>query len=462
MLRFFRFNDPYRLVIVFFAIVLLGIKAEWEFPSITFPELKGVLVGEMMDDGKQLYTQVWDSMPPITAFVQYLLDVLFDRATMPRHLLSCAIFFFQAAFFGILLINNRAFGEIGYLPSLLFSLLCFFSFDTVSLTGEIIGSTLLLLAINNLLKEIEFKKQRDETVHNLGFFLGLATLCSFSYVVFFIGTALLLFLFTRVEIRRFVLFVFGFLLPHGLLMTWYYWNNSLELLWSNFYVANLALSTQDLVSSQSLWILGAVPGVYFLLANLLTRSSGQFTKYQSQIRQIMLLWLVFGLIELYLSRQRTPQALLVCVPPIAYFVSHFLLMIKRKALAETMLWFFIFGIIGVNSLAIRNLIGVNNFSSLLVSEKPSDWKGKKLMVLEDTLDPYITNNPAGYFLEWKLCKQVFEDPGYYQHVLTVADAIEKDPPDVIFDPNNLMSPFLFFLPEVQSRYRREKNMYVRI
>ena len=56
MLRFFRFNDPYRLLVVLVVILILGFKAEFEFPSITLAEFKGILVGEMMADGKSMYT----------------------------------------------------------------------------------------------------------------------------------------------------------------------------------------------------------------------------------------------------------------------------------------------------------------------------------------------------------------------------------------------------------------------
>jgi hypothetical protein len=462
MLRFFRFNDPYRLVIVLIITVLLGIKAELEFPSITIPELKGILVGEMMADGKQLYSEVWDSMPPLTAFVQYVLDLAFDRSTMPRHILSWAFIFFQAAFFGILLINNKALNESGYLPSFLFTLLCFFSFDTVSLTREIIGSSLLLLALNDLLKEIEFKKQQDETIHNLGFYLGLASLSSFSYIIFFLGTALILFVFTRVQARRFGLFFFGLLLPHLLLNTWYFVSGNIDFLWSNFYLPNMEFNTNSLISLQSLLLLGLIPTIFFAFSLVISRQA-RFTKYQTQILQVMLLWLLFGLLEIYFTRLRTPQALIVCVPPLAYFISHLFLLIKRKALAETLLWILIGGLITINSLSVRQSIQPIDFSNLVMQQQQVfPWKDKKIMLLDNSLAPYLSNRPSGYFLEWSLCSQVFEDPGYYQHILAVAEALEKDPPEVIFDPQDLMKGVFPYLPEAQKQYRKENDSYIHL
>lgn len=463
MLRLFRFNDPYRLLFVLLIIMLFGMKAELEFPSITLPELKGLLVGEMMSDGKMMYSEVWDSTPPLTAVGQYVMNVLFDRNLVPRHVISILIIFFQAAFFGLLLINNKAFDENNYLPSLLFVVLSFFSFDTISLTREIFGSSMLLLAINNLLKEIEFKKQRDETIHNLGLYLGLASLCALSYLVFFMGTAILLFLFTRVDVRRFGLFVFGFLIPHVMVGTWYFWRGESDLLWTNFYLVTMDFNTLSLISASSILMLGLGPLLYFLFSMISIRRWGHLTKYQSQIGQVMFLWLLFGMIEVYFARLRTPQSLLVCVPPLAYFINHYLLLIKRKAIAEAALWIFILGTMAINSLSVRNLMSSIDFRPLFILEESQlDVKGKKILVLDASYSAYLTNQPAGYFLEWELVRPVFEEPDYYQHVSMVASAFAKDPPEIIFDPNNLMPRMLKYLPAIQVQYRKQGERYVRL
>lgn len=461
MLRFFRLNDPYRLLFVFLIIITLGIKAEVEFPALTLPELKGILVGEMLAEGKRMYSEVWDSMPPVTAYLQQLLDFAFGRATMPRHIISWVLIFFQAAFFGVTLISNRAFNESNYLPSLLFAVLAFFSFDAVTLTREMIGTTLLLFAMNNLLKEVEFKRQHDETIHNLGLYLGLASLSVFSYTIFFIGTALLLFAFTRVEPRRFLLFLFGFLFPHLLLATWYFWLGDLNFLWTNFYAANLEWNTMALVSMKSLFMLAALPLTYFIFALIMLRRDAHLTKYQSQILQIMFLWLIFGLIEIFFSRQRTPQALLVCVPPVAYFINHYVLLINRKWIAETMLWVFVIGILAMSSIAVRKKFALVDYSKLFLQPASEATINKKVMVLDGDLSLLMNNQPAGIFLEWKLAEPIFNEPYYYQHVSAVAEALQKDAPDLIFDPHNKLEGFWPFVPDIRKKYQHTDNVWKR-
>jgi hypothetical protein len=463
MLRFFRLNDPYRLIFVLLAVLALGTKAEIEISKITLPELNGVLVGEMMANGKSMYSEVWHPMPPVAAFAQYLLDFMFDRSLVARHITSVALIFIQAALFGFMLISTRAFNESNYLPSFVYAVLSFFSFDTIGLTGELIGACLLLLAMNSLLKEIDFKKQRDETIHNLGFYLGLASLAVFSNVVFFVGVAILLFLFTRVEFRRFGLYVIGFLLPHLVINLWYYWHGSIDLLWQNFYIANLNFNTQSLFELRGLLILAVVPIAYFVFSLIMMRRDARLTKYQSQIAQVMFLWLVLGIVETYFGQTRTPQSLLVCAPPIAYFISHYFLLIRRKWIAETMMWLFVITLLVMNSLSIRNFVPGINLSKIQLNDgNRLNFSGKKILVMEDDMSPYVSNSTSTYFLDWNLSQHIFKEPDVYQHVLVVSKAFEEDPPDVIIDHGNNLKGVLPYLPQVREKYRREGDHYIRI
>ena len=100
-----------------------------------------------------------------------------------------------------MLINNKAYSDSTYVPALIFAVLCFLSFDLFSFSPELLASTVLLLALNYLFKEIEFRNERDEIILNLGVCLGLATLIIFSYSVFLPVTVLVLFIFTRPSIR---------------------------------------------------------------------------------------------------------------------------------------------------------------------------------------------------------------------------------------------------------------------
>ena len=267
---------------------------------MTGQELRGAVLGEVVGS-KLLYVEVLDHSPALMAVTEAALNFVLGRSIMGRHILALIIIFFQASYFAILLINNKAYNENTYVPSLIFGLLCFFSFDLLSLSPELIASALLLLALNNIFKEIEFRVDRDAIVLNLGVFLGLASLFVFSYTIFLPGTIFILIVFARASSRKILLLLFGYGLVHaGLFTLYYFYDHSIDL-WTQFYVANWTQQRVALVSTNTLLILGAIPAVYFVISLLMLTREARFTKYQSQLFQVLFLWLFISILQIFLT-----------------------------------------------------------------------------------------------------------------------------------------------------------------
>ncbi len=464
MLRFFRLNDPYRLLALLLILCLFSLPMLIDPAMATIQELKSFLVGEALNSGKSLYVQLVDDTAPFTAWIFKWLEALFGRSLTARHLLALLVIFFQASFFGILLINNKAYNENTYLPSLVFGLLAFYSFDMLSVSPELLASTALLFALNNLFKEIEFKVQRDEIILNLGVYLGVASLLVFSYTIFLVGTLAILMLFTRVTFRKAFLLVFGFLLPHAIIFSFYFfWDNQAALV-EYFYLPNLTLETWALVSFRSILVLAIVPILYFVLSLFMLNREAHFTKYQSQLLQVMFLWLLVAAVENVATRARTPHSFFTFIPPFAYFISHYLLLIRRKRIAEMMLWIFLVGLLSMNWATRKGKVSLVNFATLFPSASPDlpVIKEKRVLVLGDEFGVYSKNQMAGYFLNWNLSKGIFEHPEFFQNVVFIDQCFQQDPPDVIFDKQNLLHPFLEKIPRMKSQFRQEGDKYYRI
>ena len=173
-------------------------------------ELKSLVLGEAIADGKLMYIQIFDDTPPIASALFGFMDLLFGRSLTARHVVALLIIFFQASYFAVLLISNKAYTENTYLPALIFALLCFFSFDLIAFSPELLASTVLLFAINHLFHEIEFKIQKDDIVLKLGVYLGIATFFVFSYWVFLLLSIFILIVLTRASFRKIALTIFGF------------------------------------------------------------------------------------------------------------------------------------------------------------------------------------------------------------------------------------------------------------
>lgn len=464
MLRYFRLNDPYRLVGLLVLLLIVYLPMFIDQPQITIPELKGFIIGEKLNENQSMYTGVVDNTAPLTAWFSELMDTLFGRSILARDIVAFILIFFQAAYFGIMFIMRKAFNESTYIPSLIFGLLFCISFDMISLTGELLGLTFLLLALNNLFKEIESRIQTDETVLNLGVFISLASLCSFAYVIFFFCILTVLLFFTRTSTRKFLLLFFGFLLPHLLLITIAFLNDSLQPLWRYYYVDNLSLAGQSFISLKSLFVIGCVPLVFFVMSLFMLQREARFSKYQSTLLQIMFLWLGFAVLYIFFCKNLRPQSLITFIPALTSLFTHFFLLIRRRKLAEMNLWIFLIGIITINYLARYNKINAVDYSRLVVqtSSLQTDVVGKRILVLENNPGYLMNNRLATPYLNWRLSEQTLRQPGFYETVTEVYQAFKTDPPDVIIDEENLMKPFFDRMPEIRSAYKREGKIYNKI
>ncbi len=464
MLRFFRYNDPYRLLAVLFILIAISLPLFVSPAGITWQELKYLVLGEALNDGKVIYTGIVDDTAPITAWFSGWMDFVFGHSLTARHIIALLLIFFQASFFAVLLISNKAYNESTYLPALIFGVLGLFSFDMLALSPELLASTILLFALNNLSKDIEFREQRDEVVFNLGIYLGLASLVLFSCFLFLPGTLIILSIFTRMNLRKALLLIFSFALPHLMLFSFFFLKNNESYLINYFYVPNFTFHTEAFLSVSSLLWLTAVPVIYLLFSMVMLNREAHFTKYQSQLLQVMLLWLVIAFVHLVITRERTPHSFYFFLPPLTYFINHYLLLIRRKRLAEVMLLLLLTSVISISLMSKSGKWKAISYDRLFAIESATDpgLKGKRILLLEKNEGYYLGNNLAAAFLNWELSKSIFENPDLFENINQVDRSFQQDAPEVIIDKGNLMNPFFERLPAWKAKYKKEGTRYYKI
>lgn len=462
LLRFFRINDPYRLLGILVVLILISLPLFIDPVSITLDELKMFVLGETLNQGKGLYAEVLTNTPPLAAWISGWFDAIFGRSQIASHALGLIIIFFQLSFFTIILINSRAHHENTYLPGLIFGVLAFFSFDVISLSNELLASTMLLFAINNLFKEIEFRIQRDEIVLNLGIYVGLASLFVFSYAVYLPGVIIILAIFTRLSIRKMLLVTFGFMLPHGFLMLVYYMKGNYPALIENFYWANLNGHDNSSMNISSLMILCLVPALFLLLSFFMLNREARLTKYQSQLSQIMFLWILLALAEVAISASLKPHQLITCIPPLSYFISHYILLIRRKRLAEITIWVLTISLVVTMYVTRYNRITRVDYSNLFPKKSGHNQiTQKRVLILGTDWGLFETNKMATGFYDWQLVQPIFTDLNYFENVVLIDKAFGDDAPDVIVDEENKMKDVFKRIPGLQAHYRHEGNLYFR-
>lgn len=461
MIRYFRINDPYRLVGLFILLLILYLPLFIFDDKITVPELKDLLLGEKQNEGYEMYQDVVDNSAPLAAWTHEMLDSLFGRSILMRHILAFIVIFLQSAYVGFLFISKKVFSENTYIPSFLFALLFFFSYDTLSLSNEILGSGFLLLALTNIFQEIEFRNERDESIFNVGFSISLASLFAFAFIVYLPCAVIILLLFTRINLRKFLLLIFGFLLPHLLSISIAFLNNSTAEIWEYFYLSNLSFERTEYVNARTLLTLSAIPLVFFVISLIMLNREARFSKYQSQILQSVFVWLAFSMLFILYTKDLRPQCLIVFIPGLAFLFTHFFLLIRRKKFIQMNSWILFVGIISVAYLSRFEKMSSVDYSRLWVKNDVNEITGKRILVLDDTFDLYHHNFLATPFLNWSVAHDIFRNPGYFENLTQVYRSFKKDPPDLILDKDNLLAEFFKRMPEIQPLYRRQGDRYIR-
>lgn len=456
MLSYFRINDPYRLLGVLIMWVLICLPRLIDTPELTVIELKTFLLGEKFRAPHSLYGTLLDSSGPLMAAIAGFLNWVMGRSLTGFHLLTVLIVFFQSAFFGLLLINKKAFPDNNYLPAFFFVVIASLSFDMLSLSAELLAAGVLLLALNSIFREIEFREQGN-AAFTAGFFISIASLLDFSFSVYIIGALVIFIIFTSKSTRKYLLLLIGFLLPHFLLMSIYYLNGNFSGLWNNFYEPNLMWNGTWLVSPHGLMILGGISLLYFLVSFVWLNREAHFTKYQLQLVQTMFFWALFALIQILYSKNIRPQSFITLIPVMAFYITHFILLIRRRKFAEINVWIILIGILCVSYGAQFGYLKKVDYQNLIVENKLSNYSNKKILILDDQSVLYRNNMLGSGFLEWSLAEPIFNEPNYYDHILLVNKSLQEDLPEIIQDPHQYMPAFFEHLPALKAQYKKVDN-----
>ena len=442
-------------------MIIIHIPAFINPMPLSIPELKSQLIGSRVSSGVLLYDGLWDSTAPLAAWFYGLLALIFGESINAYRVLSILIIFFQAAYFSLIIIKSRAFNENTYVGGIVFVLLFYFSPDTIVLSPLLLAMPFLLLALDNLFGLLAFRLQRDETFLATGVLLSIASLIDFSQIIFLVFAILVLLIFGRTEIRKLLLVLYGFVLPHAILVTTYLLFSKTDLLWQNFYLANLLPELFSYVSASNIFYLSAIPLLFLFVAAIWLNRGGRLTNYQTQLAQVMFLWILFGGIQIWYGAEINPQAFVILVPPVAFFISHYFLLIRRRKIAGRVFWIFTLLILSINYLSRTEEHDSIALTSLYVKENPikPQTESKQILVIGPDLHLYAGANLGAAFLDYRLSQKLLQQPDFYSHVLYVNESLSKDLPQVIIDEQNLLGSFFNRLPQLKARYERREGKY---
>ena len=452
LLSFFKINEPFRLVPIFLIAFLLKLPA-FIHPVQYTETTHWFVIGEAIQSG-MLYVDIWDSIAPFSAILYQVIVGLFGRSILALYLIGTLLTFFQAAIFNNMLMRAKVFENTTYVPALIYVLFTSAHPAFFTLSPTLMGLTLVLLGLGNLLRHVEFRAKKDIQIIMIGLYFGMASLFYFPFIVFLIIAVILLLVFTNTLGRRYFLLIYGGVFP---LITafFYYWIKSDQ---PGYFINNFVLLYNFSSNDTNLgWFFGlyslTVPALFMLLGLLSFGKQRRLTNYQTRIVQLFLLFGGMLLGMLMLETPITYYSLVVYIPIFVFFTVHFTTLFKRALYANLLSLLLVGGVflsLWANTFNWGELIRKEN--TYKTEKYIPIVRDKSVMVLGDGRGLYKEAKLAGPFYSWKLSEDFFNNLDYYDNLIFLQNQLEDSKPDVILDLNGIWPTIEKRLPQVAKNY----------
>jgi hypothetical protein len=432
------------------------------------PELDWMLVGERMNAGFGLYKDIWETIEPLSGGVYFILNKMFGKSQMSYQIVALLLIYFQAMLFNLIINVNNLFNEKTLIPGLLYLLFSSLFFDFLTLSPMLMGITFIILALHFVF--IQMRSGSDEeSIFYTGIFIGIATLFCLPLFVFLFMALISFLLFTGLNLRKILILFVSFLFPGMLVAAYYLFNDSLGLFMMNYFMPLLNLEKQKFVSNNGIITILFVSGVLFAVSLFLISQKSKYINYQYNCLRVNGLWLGFGLIAFFISLYQAPHILLVFVPGMAYFCTHYFILIRSTLIKEltflgVAMLILLFSYGGLTGFIFKKK--PINYDKMLVKTEtllPAEIKDYKILVMGDNFSYYNNNKAATPYLNWRLAMRQFSDLDNYYNLSQIYENFEKDMPEVIVDEAGLVETLFSKIPPLKEKYRRMDgtNIYFR-
>ncbi len=468
MLNYFRINDPYRLVIIFILLLLFRlpflVSSGWD----TVPELKWMIIGERMNEGVLLYVGIWDDIGPLSAWMYRTVDFLFGRSQLAFQIMGLLLFFFQIFYMNYIALKHKMFNENNYLPALFYGILGLSFFNVITLSPQLLGMTFVLISLNSLFNHIEARNKNDGNLLNIGLYIGISSLFYLPlFITIFIHVIGLLF-FTNTIMRRYLLLLYGVLIPF--IITWliYLGYGKTDDFFGNYIHSLVDFQGEHYLSFKSLAVLTGTTAILFIISAMKILSGFGFTVFQVRIQKTMFFAGLVALAIYVLYTDQDGYSFVLFFPWIAFFLSHFFLSIRHKFKREiSFLVYFLSIVVLYIGIAFQffNLYNFLQLDPLIIHEEQHNYEfvAKKTLILGPDIKPYFVSMQATPYFNWNLSKNQLTQLDYYDNLEEINRNIRSDMPEYILDQVGLAPKLFDKIPLIAAEYRRAGDgLYKRV
>jgi hypothetical protein len=174
---------------------------------------------------------------------------------------------------------------------------------------------------------------------------------------------------------------------------------------------------------------------------------------------MMFISLLVVLPTYWITTEKSPQMFMILTPILAFFISHFFLLIKSRLMGEMSFLIFISAIVFINLSTFHNsglLASYMNIDPIRIAQTEFDIevKGKSVLFTGNNLNVYKGSRMATPYLNWKLSEEILKNPDYYDNLSHIYHGFFNDLPDLIIDQERVMDGIFERIPDLADRYEK--------
>lgn len=427
------------------------------------PELIWMMIGERMSEGFSMYIDIIDDTGPLSATVYWLIHLLFGKNIFAYKLFGGLVILFQITYINGLFIRYKSFDENTYIPALVLVVLFHFSFDILTLSPALMGSTFIVLALGQLFSQTVLQKDTSDSILLVGIFGGIGACFHFPLVIFLpflivAGVAV-----SGFNFNQLLLALLGYFLPIVGCGLYYFWIDGLQEFIIQYILTTRVIDVYYHVQFLDLMLLLIAPFCFAVVGYFIGTIYKLISVNQQKQKQLIILFLLFALLTIFLTNRRTPYQFVILLPGLTYFITQIFIYLQRGFLLKLFSTAFLISIpfIGFSWAYYQIVSGKIESYSVTFSEKHQETAGKSILVLGNDLGYYQGAYLATPYLNYNISKEILLDYNSFGKMADVYQDFLKEKPEMIIDADGVFEQLLEKIPLLKDSYlKKSEGIYV--
>lgn len=333
MIRYFKVNDPYRLLAVLIFLVITRTIVLFLDNPFTLLLAESESMGMAINQGAFFADSTHTNAGPLFYYLYALITYLSTDTATISVILGAIFVMIQAFLLNAIIIRSAALNDNTYLPAIVYAVLLSSSPELLFLSPEMLSITFVLLGLNFLFTHLKFRGT-EENIISTGFMFGIAALFAKPAFLLLIFMFLVYLLYSNTLTRRYFLMAFGFFLPFIFVWIYFLWNGAGSEFWMVYFTDLIRFSSRQLITPPMLLIWIGIPSLMALITAAQNFTGIGMTNNQIQIQRSMLWLAIFGLVLYLVSANGSFSELIWVLPVISYFISMLLISVQKHMIGE--------------------------------------------------------------------------------------------------------------------------------